>query len=260
MDAQASYRSAEEAEKPYGVIGLVLSLIVAIVIAVLLMGAAAAISYFGVVLLRGAPAAKAAFDSIVTALETEPQFGAAPLTLGLIFYVAALISLLLIARWRGGHAWRGLVAWRGPTWPLRDKAIWAIAALGLVYGLASSAALGYFYPRSNSWLVLPRDHLAAAVLFVLAVFFAPVAEETYFRGWIFTSLRVHWGRWPAVIVSALLFALAHYESTHLYALAVFPLGLILAALRERTGSARTSMVFHAANNLIAFLSAGAGGS
>ena len=99
--------------------------------------------------------------------------------------------------------------------------------------------------------------LAIALLFIVAVIVAPIVEETYFRGWIFTSLRQSWGRWPAVIISALLFGLAHYELTHLYALAVFPLGLILAALRERTGSAGTSMLFHAANNLIAVLSAAA---
>ena len=115
------------------------------------------------------------------------------------------------------------------TWPL----------LSAVQFLASDAARAY----------------GDCAAFVVAVIVAPVVEETYFRGWIFTSLRQSWGRWPAVIISALLFGLAHYKSTHLYALAVFPLGLILAALRERTGSAGTSMLFHAANNLIAVLSA-----
>ncbi len=167
---------------------------------------------------------------------------------------------VLIARWRGGADWRSLVAWRPPAWPWRDKVLWGIAAFGLLYGFASSAALGYFYPKSDSWLLIPRDHLSAALLLALAVVGAPLVEETYFRGWIYTSLRFRLGLWPAVVISALLFGLAHYESTHLYALAVFPLGLVLAALRERTGSTRTSMLFHAVNNLIAFFSAGLSGS
>jgi membrane protease YdiL (CAAX protease family) len=258
MDATNS--TDETHASPYGLIGLSLSLIAAIVLALILMGAGAGLSYLAVMVLRGAPTARAAVDSVIAALQADNEFSAARLALGLIFYLAALVALLLIAGWRGGRNWRALVAWRPPTWPVRDKVLWGIAALGLIYGLASSAALGYFYPKSNSWLLLPRDHLAAALLFIVAVVMAPVAEETYFRGWIFTSLRHKWGHWPAVLISALLFALAHYESTHLYALAVFPLGLILAALRARTGSARTSMVFHAANNLIAFLSAGVGGS
>jgi membrane protease YdiL (CAAX protease family) len=258
MDATNSTEQTHAS--PYGLIGLTFSLIVSIVLALILMGAGAGLSYLAVMVLHGAPAARAAVDSVIVALQADNEFSAARLALGLIFYVAALVALLLIARWRGGRDWRALVAWRAPTWPVRDKVLWGIAALGLLYGLGSSAALGYFYSASNSWLLLPRDHLAAALLFVVAVVMAPVAEETYFRGWIFTSLRAHWGLWPAMIVSALLFALAHYESTHLYALAVFPLGLILAALRARTGSTRTSMAFHAANNLIAFLSASVGGS
>jgi uncharacterized protein len=260
MDAPASSEFADETHRPYGPIGLALSLIAAIVLALLLMGAVAGAGTLAVVVFQGAPAARALVGNVVNALQAGNEFGAAPLTLGLVFYIAALAALLLIARWRGGRDWRALIAWRAPTWPLRDKVLWGIAALGLVYGLASSAALSYFYPKSDTWLLLPRDHVAAALLFVVAVVMAPLAEETYFRGWIFTSLRYRWGVWPAAIISALLFALAHYESTHLYALAVFPLGLILAALRARTGSARTSMMFHAANNLIAVLSAGIGGS
>lgn len=245
---------------PYGVVGLCLSVVAAIILALCLMGVGAGLTYFAVVGLRGGSAARMAVDGALAALQTGGEFSAARLALGLIFYVAALVALVLIALWRGGRHWRELIAWRPPVWPLRDKVLWGLAALGLIYGLGSSAALGYFYPKSNTWLLLPRDHLAVALLFVVAVVMAPVAEETYFRGWIFTGLRARWGLWPAMIVSSLLFALAHYESTHLYALAVFPLGLILAALRARTGSARTSMVFHAVNNLIAFLSAGVGGS
>ncbi len=210
--------------------------------------------------LHGWEGARAGLGGFLTALQTGDEFNAARLGLSLFVYAAALAALLLIARWRGGADWRSLVAWRAPAWPWRDKVLWGIAAFGLIYGFASSAALGYFYPKSNSWLLIPRDHVSAGLLLVLAVVGAPLVEETYFRGWIYTSLRFRLGMWPAIMISALLFGLAHYESTHLYALAVFPLGLVLAALRERTGSTRTSMVFHAVNNLIAFFSAGLSGS
>jgi uncharacterized protein len=250
----------EKKPAPYGTIGLCVSTVVAIVIAVVLMAAIAGSAYLAIVVLHGKAAAKASAAAILTALEANNEFGVAPLALGTFFYAAALIAIVLLARWRGGATWRDLIAWRRPLWPVRDKVVWFLAAAGLVYGLVSSAALGYFYPKSNTWLLIPRDPVAAGLLLVMAAIMAPVAEETYFRGWIFTSLRQSWGRWPAILVSALLFGLAHYESTHLYALAVFPLGLVLAGLRERTGSAGTSMLFHAANNLIAFLSASMAGS
>jgi CAAX protease family protein len=242
---------------PYGIIGLCLSLVATILLTLIIMAASVAAVYFGDMALRGRAEAQAAAGAVLATLKANNEFSAARLTFGIFLYVAALAAILLLAFWRGRKDWRSLVAWRPPLWPLRDKVLWGIAALGLVYGLASSAALSYFYPKSNSWLLIPRDHVAAGLLFVVAVVVAPVVEETCFRGWIFTSLRYSWGRWPAIVLSALLFGLAHYESTHLYALAVFPLGLVLAALRERTGSVGTSMLFHAANNLIAFLSAGA---
>ena len=247
-------------KKPYGIVGLCLSLVVAILLALVLLALAAGGAYLAALALQGRAGARADMEAILAALQVNSDFSTARLALGISLYTATLAAILLIARWRGGKDWRDLVAWRAPLWPLRDKVLWGIAAAGLVYGLASSAALGYFYPKSNDWLLIPRDPLAVMLLFVMAVVVAPVAEETYFRGWIFTSLRQSWGRWPAIVISALLFGLAHYESTHLYALAVFPLGLVLAALREHTGSARTSMLFHAANNLLAFLSAGVAGS
>jgi uncharacterized protein len=246
----------ENKRAPYGIVGLCLSLVVAIVLAVVFMAAVVAAVYFADAALHGMGDARIKAVSALSALQVDDQFSAARLALGIFFYLAALASILSVAFWRAGPDWRSLVAWRPPLWPVRDKVLWAIVAIGLVYGFVSSAALGHFYPQSNSWLLMPHGKLAIVLLFVVAVVVAPVVEETYFRGWIFTSLHHSWGRWPAVIISALLFGLAHYESTHLYALAVFPLGLILAALRERTGSAGTSMLFHAANNLIAVLSAG----
>ncbi len=249
---------ADKKAVPYGIIGLCLSLIAAILLAVILMAAIVLLAYLAVAALHGQPGAHTALDTIVAALQVDNEFSSARLALGIFFYAAALAAILLLAWWRGGKDWRGLLAWRPPLWPWRDKAIWGIAAAGLGYGFASSAALGYFYPKSNNWLVIPHDHLSAGLLLIMAVVLAPLAEETYFRGWIFTSLRYRWGMWPAIVISALLFGLAHYESTHLYALVVFPLGLVLAGLRERTGSALTSMLFHAVNNLIAFMSATAG--
>jgi membrane protease YdiL (CAAX protease family) len=257
MDATPEMQSKRA---PYGIIGLCLSLIVAIVLTLIVMAAVASVIYFGDAALHGIDDARTKARAVLSVLQVDDQFSAARLGLGIYSYAAALTALLLIALWRGREDWRSLIAWRLPLWPWRDKVLWIIAAAGLVYGLASSAALSYFYPKSDSWLEIPHGSLAVALLAILAVVAAPVVEETYFRGWIFTSLRAHWGRWPAMVITALLFGLAHYESTHLYALAVFPLGLVLAALRERTGSAGTSMLFHAANNLIAVLSVGAAGS
>jgi membrane protease YdiL (CAAX protease family) len=54
------------------------------------------------------------------------------------------------------------------------------------------------------------------------------------------------------LISAALFASAHYESTHIYAPVVFPVGLALGGLRETTGSLKGSISFHAFYNAIAY--------
>ena len=57
-------------------------------------------------------------------------------------------------------------------------------------------------------------------------------------------------RW-GILVSAILFALAHWESTHLYALAVFPVGLALGYVRQRADSIAASITLHSLYNGIA---------
>jgi membrane protease YdiL (CAAX protease family) len=48
--------------------------------------------------------------------------------------------------------------------------------------------------------------------------------------------------------TAALFAFLHYEKTHLYALAIFPLGLALGLMREWSGSIKPTIAFHAVYN------------
>jgi membrane protease YdiL (CAAX protease family) len=89
-----------------------------------------------------------------------------------------------------------------------------------------------------------------AVLLAAGVF-APVVEETFFRGYILTGLTARWGTAVAFVISALLFALAH---TNLQAFVLlFYAGLVLAFARWRSGSLIPGMVAHCLNNAIALL-------
>ncbi|HLH12487.1 MAG TPA: CPBP family intramembrane glutamic endopeptidase [Methylovirgula sp.] len=242
--------------KPYGLIGLCLSLLgigaLALVIASVIGGTIA----LGVGLTFGWPKVHGFFVDATTPQTGE---GTGPLRLTLeiaiSIYTGTALAILAFARWRGHSAWRSIIGFMPVAQHLKDKRLWIIAGLALVYSVAATAALGYFYPKSETWLTMPSDRPSFVLLFFLAVVLAPITEELLFRGWIYTSLRSSLGLWPAVILSAAFFGLAHYESTHLYALAVFPLGLALAAIRERSGSVKASMLFHAFNNLIAVCAA-----
>jgi membrane protease YdiL (CAAX protease family) len=103
-----------------------------------------------------------------------------------------------------------------------------------------------------------RDTAAAhsigtvALLLLFLAVGAPLVEELFFRGLLFRALL---GRAPvpvAVVISSLLFALAHFEAVQFAGLAVF--GAVLALLAWRTGRLMPGIGAHAAFNLAAVLS------
>lgn len=233
--------------KPLGFAGLCLGLIgitvftlmtTAIVVAVAAAVAALAVGWQGIdTAMQGALAQGSSERAVLVALS-------------LVIYFGVAAGVFAVARWQGKSQWRELIGWR----PFRflDRRIWIIIIVALVYSVAANAALAHFVSNPPEQLTIPTNPAAAAALFVLAVIFAPVTEELVFRGWLYTGLRFSWGVWPALLVSSALFAAAHYDKTHLYALAVFPIGLALGAVRECTGSVKASIFFHAINNLAAF--------
>ena len=87
------------------------------------------------------------------------------------------------------------------------------------------------------------------ILWVGAVVIAPLAEECFFRGLIQTVLGdVLKKRWPAVVITALLFGVAHSQQPQVIpTLAV--LGVLLGASYERSGSLVAPMVLHSLFNL-----------
>lgn len=237
---------------PYGPIGLAVSL----VCGAALMAIYAAV-FFGALALADA----ALFGwSHMLGLVAMLRAGAAGHNLPAIFYAAGIVlylamvaASLSLARFRGGADWRGLVAWRVEQRWWRDRGYWRLVVAALVYGAFASALLSRFYPPSNSWFTLAPGPAALLLSLLLVAVAAPIAEELLFRGWIYTSLRSRMGSVASVTISALLFALAHYEKTHLYALAVLPLGLILGAARERTGTFWATASLHALYNFGAWL-------
>jgi uncharacterized protein len=100
--------------------------------------------------------------------------------------------------------------------------------------------------------------LVAATVFVCVI--APIAEEFFFRGFIFGALRRlrivvagrYLGPWVAAILTGILFGLAHTGSANPQFLV--PLGLLgftLCLLRWRTRSLYPCMVLHSVNNSLA---------
>jgi membrane protease YdiL (CAAX protease family) len=94
--------------------------------------------------------------------------------------------------------------------------------------------------------------LQISVLFVFLAVGAPIVEELFFRGLLLRGLL---GRAPvavAVVVTGLLFALAHFEALQFPGLAAF--GVVLGLLAWRTGRLGPGIAAHAAFNAAAVIS------
>jgi membrane protease YdiL (CAAX protease family) len=87
--------------------------------------------------------------------------------------------------------------------------------------------------------------------FFLAVLVAPVMEELVFRGLLLQGLRRHWPAAPAVLTTALLFALFHANPWQF--MGPLLLGLFFGWLTVRSGSLWPAILAHALNNATALV-------
>jgi membrane protease YdiL (CAAX protease family) len=86
-------------------------------------------------------------------------------------------------------------------------------------------------------------------IILLAVTMAPLAEEFFFRFFLYGVLKRYFGRSVGVVVSGLLFAAVH---AHLPSFApLFVLGMCFAIAYEWSGSLLVSMTMHALFNALA---------
>lgn len=82
----------------------------------------------------------------------------------------------------------------------------------------------------------------------LLVVLAPLGEELVFRGMAYTALKKRGSKRRALIISSLIFAIAHLQAIHF--IPVFLTGLALAYLFEYTNSLIPPITLHATINLL----------
>jgi membrane protease YdiL (CAAX protease family) len=86
--------------------------------------------------------------------------------------------------------------------------------------------------------------------FVSIVLIAPVVEEIFFRGFLFSSLARSLSVWSAAAVSSAIFAATHVDVALLGP--AFLSGIIFAGVYRKTGSLWPAILAHTAQNAIAF--------
>ena len=215
---------------------------------------------FVVISAVGVPLVALPLVASVTAGLESPRREA--VTVVINYSVMALPSLLIL--WRQLNALPrdqapqgGWLQWRLRPWPGAISS----AVAGWLMVTPVVVATGWLLVRlvgdpggSNPLLELvlgSKDPLALFLLGWTAVVLAPLFEETIFRGALLPVLAKRWGTAGGVVLSALLFAMAHISIGELAPLTV--LGVGLALLRVSTGRLLPSVLMHALWNAITFL-------
>jgi membrane protease YdiL (CAAX protease family) len=168
------------------------------------------------------------------------------------------VSLRDVWQWRTAEAesgepapwWRGLGLGRNALAP----ALLAGACGGLALGMLAHGymALLSHVPAAAEMMRKSREQMEGIPNLrisyaVMAVGFAPFAEEYLFRGLLFRALDREWGGWRAVIGSAAFFAIYHPP---LAWLPVALLGATNALLFKKTGRLLPAVLLHMVYNAI----------
>jgi hypothetical protein len=146
---------------------------------------------------------------------------------------------------------------------LRLAIKWFVIAVIGYYGVtAVYSALFHLHGSDKLPSELGAEHSTAALVgaSVFVCVIAPIAEEFFFRGFLFGTLRRLRvgiaGRdlsvWIAAVITGILFGLAHTGSAALqYLIPLGFLGFVLCIVRWRTCSLYPCMALHSANNALA---------
>ncbi|NNJ10737.1 CPBP family intramembrane metalloprotease [Chloroflexales bacterium ZM16-3] len=172
---------------------------------------------------------------------------------GVGLYLALLLGMYLFGARRAGWAALGL---RGTSW-----INFALVPLLFVVGLSALLSVNLLIMRvagsfenpqveaiSGGRAMSPGELVAGLLLIAVLV---PFVEELFFRGMLYPLLRRRLAAPLAVVLNAAIFSAVHAIPVLMPGL--FIVGLILAFLRERSGSVWPGMLYHAMQNSLAML-------
>lgn len=136
-----------------------------------------------------------------------------------------------------------------------------VVALG--FNLVVGFAITVFAERFGTQVPIPQEGIrellanpaTVALALVAVVVLTPIAEELFFRGVLFQGLWRRLGRWPAIGLAGLLFALAHPGDTALvylyHVVILFPVGMYMCWVLARYRHLAVTMAMHGVYNLVA---------
>ena len=181
-----------------------------------------------------------------------PELGSDGIAITIIILVSTPVEIVLLMAFaqRAGFEPADYLAWKKPR---RSDLIVGIAAVIVLIMLADAvswlAGHGvitsfqtdiYTTAAAEGWLPL---------LWFAIIVATPFGEESLFRGFLFRGFfRAPNDAWPAIIITALLFASLHVQYDWFVMLQVFGFGLLLGWMRWVSGSTLLTMALHAVIN------------
>ncbi len=160
------------------------------------------------------------------------------LTMGIGF----ILTLIVVFRDK-----RFFDIWKGTKSSVLMSIVWGfLGFLLLLIGQSIAALIEMKFlgidPGSENTASLVNIAEAVPLAIVSIVLFGPILEELVFRRVLFGSLNQTTNFFFATAISALVFALIHFDFTHL--LLYFTTGFILAFLYQKTKSIITPIIAH----------------
>jgi len=170
----------------------------------------------------------------------------------LVAYVLILMLMYTLVRNHSSGRVLESIRW---NWPI-NWTLYLAAGIGLAIVLVP---LGNVLPMPKN---VPIDEFFrtardAYVLSLFGVLFAPVFEEVFFRGFLYPVVARRLGFYPAIVITAILFASIHATQLKYSwgpVLIIFLVGIALTTVRALKKSLSATILMHMAYNGTIFIS------
>ena len=200
-----------------------------------------------------------------------------------IIYLIEFLSIQLIVGWIVGLVWMAITKSQDTTAPMIITTTVATGVVTIaIFLLARWTEVSPHWIRTRPWVVLTWSVVAAMGALIPSMWLqeqmpelpnlmdnefdmiltnrwgylaigllAPLSEEIVLRGAILKELLKKFSPWVAIAISAVFFALIHFNPAQMPH--AFLIGLLLGWMYWRTGSILPGVAYHWANNSIAFV-------
>lgn len=191
-------------------------------------------------------------------LISKPQFAIGSM---LLWYAAIFFFLYVTLSLLRGHSFWSTLGWRklSPSHPEmpRYPIVYFLSGCGLSLFVALLTA-SMKTPENTPMEELFKYPRTAMMFVAMAVFVAPLVEETLFRGYLYPMFARSFGVAPAILVTGVLFGLMHGAQlgwTWSLVAILTMVGIIFTLVRARTGTVFASFLMHLGYNALISIAA-----